>query len=192
MEAESRLFRYFLIIFVSVIVIIGVVYGGLLVFNGEAGVFRRVLYNFIPNFRAAEIVVTLVPNPNIIDGYFLNDLEKNPTHRVSNKWIDTYTNNKIVSSTRTGISPSYHKDLVYFAGTVSSVDSKRNTVDIVVQGDRYSLNLRPYTYYYKYKGDANLKPVGRLTDVKLLEIGKIGYFLIYDGGKFLTVINVEL
>lgn len=180
MEVESRLFRYFLIIFVSIFVFVGVIYCSLLFFNGEAGVFRRVLFSFIPNFKAVEVVATLVPNPKIIEGYFLNDIAKSPTHRVSTKWVNTYTNNKIVSSTRTGISPSYHKDLVYFAGTVSSVDSKKNTVDIMVQGDRYTLNLRPYTYYYKH------------LDVKSLEIDKIAYFLVYDDDKFLTVINVEL
>lgn len=180
MGGESRLFRIFLILFVSIIVIIGAIYGSLLFFNGEAGVFRRVLFSFIPNFKTVEIVVTVVPNPKIIDGYFLDDLEKNPAHRVSNKWINTYTNGKIVSSTRTGISLSYHKDLIYFAGTVVGVDSKRNTVDIMVQGDRYTLNLRPYTYYYKHQ------------DVKSLEIGKVVYFLVYDGSGYYTVINAEL
>ena len=182
MKGESGLFRIFVILFVGLVVITGVVYFSLLIFDAEPTRYRRVLYSFMPNFRVMEFVATLVPNPKIIDGYFLNDIVKNPNHRISDKW----------SNVGTGIRPSYHKDLVYFAGTVVQVDPRKNTVEFKVQDDRYTLNLRPYTYYYKYKGGINLGPAGRLTDIKLLEMGKTVYFLVYDGGEFLTVINVEL
>jgi|SRR3989344_232484 len=190
MKGESGLFRIFVILFVGLVVITGVVYFSLLIFDAEPTRYRRVLYSFMPNFRAVEFVATLIPNPKIIDGYFLNDIVKNSSHRVSSKW----------SNAGIDIRPSYHKDLVHFVGTVVQVNSKKNTVDIKVQDNRYTLNLRPYTYYYKpgphpeisKSGDINLKPVSRLMDVKLLEIGKIAYFLVYDGGEFLTVINVEL
>lgn len=181
MEGESRSFRIFLALVVSFSAIIGVVYFGLLIFDAKPTAFRRVLYGFMPNFKVVEFVATLVPNPKIIEGYFLNDIVKNPTNRVSSKWFNTYSSNGIVANTRLGGTiPSYHKDLINFIGTVMRVDPKMNTVDIEIQGDRYTLNLRPYTYYYKHK------------DVKSLEIGKIAYFLIYDGGGILTVINLEL
>lgn len=180
MEGESRSFRIFLALVVSIFAIIGVVYFGLLIFDAKPTVYRRVLYSFMPNFKVVEFVATLVPNPKIIEGYFLNDIVKNPTSQVSDKWVNTYSNTRIIPSTRTGISPSYHKDLVYFVGKVIRVDPEKSIVEIEVQGDRYTLNFRPYTYYYKHK------------DVKSLEIGKIAYFLVYDGGGILTVINLEL
>lgn len=198
---RKRPFWFILILagIVFILIVAGVVYFGLFFFDAKPGVFRRLLYSFVPNFSVVEVVATVVPNPKIIEGYFLDDIEKNPTHRLSYKWSNTYSSNGIVSNTRIGgIMPSYHKDLVYFIGTVVQVDQKKHTVDIEVGGDRYTLNLRLYTYYYKSgshpeiskSGYVNLKPVGRLTDVKLLEIGKIAYFLVYDSGGIFTVISV--
>src|SRR3989338_3297744 len=111
MKGESGLFRIFVILFVGLVVITGVVYFSLLIFDAEPTRYRRVLYSFMPNFRAVEFVATVV-----------------------------------------------------------QVNSKKNTVDIKVQDNRYTLNLRPYTYYYKpgphpeisKSGDINLKPVSRL------------------------------
>lgn len=199
---KKRPFWLFLILagIIFILIVAGAVYYGLFFFDAKPGVFRRLLYSLVPNFSVVEVIATVVPNPKIIEGYFLDDIEKNPTHRVSYKWTNTYTSNGIVSSTRTGIMPSYHKDLVYFIGNVMKVDPRKRTVDVEIQGDRYTLNLRSSPYYYKpgprpqvtSSGELKLKPVGRLTDVGVFEIGKIAYFLVYDSGGIFTVISVEL
>lgn len=201
MGKGSNRLRFLLVVFTSIFLLIGVIYLGLLTFDAKPGVFRKVLYRLIPNFETVELIITMIPNPKIIDGYFLDDTEKDTTHRVSGKWLNTYSTDGIVTNTNTGgIMPSYHKDLVYLIGTVVQVDPKKRTVDIEIDGNRYTLNIRPYTYYFKLgthpemtsSGDFSYKPTGRLVDIGLLEVGEVAYFLVYDDTESLKVISVEL